>query len=119
MTDLAALPEVAAAEPQLDLGGTLLGPDGTEIDTYIGFVPFDSPLWRPTAEEGSLDVDGGIVLARKAADDLGVGPGDTVTLRHPVREGLSYRFVTSELPVAAVHPNPYRFVSTSTSTTPR
>ena len=111
VTDLAALPEVAAAEPQLDLGGTLLGPDGTEIDTYIGFVPFDSPLWRPTAEEGSLDVDGGIVLARKAADDLGVGPGDTVTLRHPVREGLSYRFVTSELPVAAVHPNPYRFVS--------
>jgi putative ABC transport system permease protein len=33
-----------------------------------------------------------------------------VTLRHPRREGLGYAFVESQLPVAAIHGNPYRFI---------
>ena len=43
--------------------------------------------------------------------DLGVGVGDLVQFRHPVREGVGFRWVTSELPVGAVHPNPYRFLA--------
>ena len=111
VTDLATVPEVASIEPQLDLGGTFLGPDDTEIDSLIQFVPFDSATWTPTVVEGSLDTDGGIVIAQKAADDLGVAPGDTVRLSHPLRQGLGYTFVESDVPVAAIHPNPYRFVS--------
>ena len=51
------------------------------------------------------------MIAEKAADDLGVGVGDTVVLRHPRREGLvDYQLVDTELPVLAIHPNPYRFL---------
>ena len=102
---------VYTAEPQLVVGGELL--DGAEeIEQLITFVDLSSEIWAPTAMEGTLDADGpGLVISEKAAEDLGVGPGDTVTLRHPQREGFGYSFVESELVVEAVHPNPYRFVS--------
>ncbi len=110
VTSLEELDLLAAAEPQLSIGGALVPDDGEEIETFITLVDLDSDLWRPTTVEGSLETDGpAVVLSRKAADDLGVDPGDTVTLRHPRRDGLGYSFVESELPVTAIHPNPYRF----------
>jgi putative ABC transport system permease protein len=51
------------------------------------------------------------VLAQKAVEDLGLAVGDGVVLRHPVREGLGFRLVDTELPVIAVHPNPFRFTA--------
>ena len=52
----------------------------------------------------------GIVLARKAAEDLGVGAGDTVTLTLPVRTGTdSFALGENDVPVLAVHPHPLRF----------
>jgi len=103
-------PGLRAAEPGLTLGGTLEpGPD--EIDVALYTVDFESELWTPTATAGALTTDEpGVVLSEKAAADLGVGAGDTVTLRHPLREGTGYRWVETELPVLALHPNPYRFV---------
>ncbi len=105
-------PLVAAAEPGLALGGTL-DPGEDEIDVLIAAIDFDSDLWRPTASAGELSTDRpGLVLARKAADDLGLGVGDPVVLRHPRREGLvGYQLVETELPVLAIHPNPYRFLA--------
>jgi putative ABC transport system permease protein len=55
-------------------------------------------------------VDGpGIVLARKAAHDLGVHVGDTVVLRHPRRVGpRSFAYADSEVQVVGLHPDPFR-----------
>ena len=105
-------PWVADAETGLALGGTL-EPGEDEIDVLLAVTDFDSDLWRPTASSGELTTDRpGIVLAQKAADDLGVAVGDTVVLRHPRRQGLvDYQLVDSELPVLAIHPNPYRFLA--------
>ncbi|MCB1017886.1 MAG: ABC transporter permease [Acidimicrobiales bacterium] len=103
-------PMLRAAETGLTLGGTLEpGDDGIDVALYT--VDLQSDLWVPTAVEGDLDHDGpGLVLSEKAAADLGVGVGDDVTLRHPRREGVGYRWVESELAVLALHPNPYRFI---------
>ena len=32
-------------------------------------------------------------------------------MRHPKRAGLGYSFVETDLPILAVHPNPYRFIA--------
>ena len=76
----------------------------------IQFVDFESEFWRPTATEGELAVDRpGIVLARKAAADLGVGAGDEIKLTHPMRTGPgAFTIVASSLTVLAVHPHPLR-----------
>ena len=49
------------------------------------------------------------MLSRKAADDLGVTVGDTVTLKHPARQGNGFAVVETPMPVAAIHPGPFRF----------
>lgn len=112
VSSIAGADGVAAAEPGLRLGGWLVPDDGgEEIEALLSLVDLQSPRWHPEAVRGTLDSDGpGLVISEKAAADLGVEPGDTVTLRHPRREGLGYRFVESEVPVIAVHGNPYRFV---------
>lgn len=106
-------PLVRAAETDLALGGTLEPGDEDEIDVLLSVIDFQSPTWRPTAVTGELATDRpGLVIARRAADDLGLEVGDQVTLRHPERVGVAgYRFVETELPVLATHPNPYRFVA--------
>ncbi len=104
-------PSVGAAEPGLTVGGTLAPGTDHEIDVLLSAVDFESHLWRPTAIAGTLRTDEpGLVIAEKAARDLGLHVGDTVTLRHPKREGLGYSFVETDLPILAIHPNPYRFI---------
>lgn len=106
-------PLVRTAETGLALGGTLAPGDEDEIEVLVSVVDFDSELWVPTTRDGALRTDEpGIVLAAKAADDLAVEVGEMVTLRHPRREGVAgYGFVETALPVLAIHPNPYRFLT--------
>jgi putative ABC transport system permease protein len=52
-----------------------------------------------------------VVLARKAADDLGVTVGDTVTVEHPARQDAGFAVVQTPMRVTAVHPNPFRFAA--------
>jgi putative ABC transport system permease protein len=106
-------PSVVAAEPGLRIGGALAPGTDDEIEVLLSAIDFDSEIWRPTAIEGMLRTDEpGLVIAEKAADDLDLDVGDPVTLRHPRREGAAgYTFVETELPVRAIHPNPYRFVA--------
>lgn len=98
------------AEPELVLGGGISS-DGETQNLILQIVDFQSETWRPTAVEGELSIDRpGLVLARKAADELGVDPGDTVTLTHPVRTGVnSFSFGTRDIEVIAIHPHPLRF----------
>lgn len=109
---LAATPGVARVEPTLRVGGQLVG-DDVRFDTLIDFVPFDSRIWTPALLSGTLDptVERGVVISEKAASDLGVAVGDQVTMRHPVRQGLGYRWEESPFRVTAIHAYPYRFLT--------
>ncbi len=115
ITDLAQLtgangqPLFTASEAALRLGGTLIRGD-QEIDTVLELHDMDRALWVPHLLEGALTAEQpGLILSEKAAADLGVAVGDTVTLEHPRREGLfSFRMVQTELPVIGIHDNPIR-----------
>ena len=103
---------VRAAEPYLQVGGALINGE-TEFDALIQFVDFDEGLFVPPLTAGRPP-DGGatIILSEKAADDLGVEVGDTVRLRHPVREGLAaFSFEESAYRVAGLHDHPLRSLS--------
>ena len=101
---------LGVAEPGIVLGGSVQGPSET-VTVAVQYVDLDGGAWRPTVLEGTLSGGGpGIVLARKAAEDLGVGAGDSVTLTLPVRTGPdSFTLGESAVPVLAVHPHPLRF----------
>ena len=50
-----------------------------------------------------------ILLARRAADDLGVQVGDTVVLRHPIRtEAGGFSIAETPLTVGGIRTNPIR-----------
>ncbi len=104
-------PLLSDTEPGLMLGGRMLG-EAEEIETLVEFYPAQSNIWRPALLEGSLEVEGGdtgIVISRKAAEDLDVGIGDTLTLEHPYREGpFAFRNIETTLTISGIHDNPLR-----------
>jgi putative ABC transport system permease protein len=84
---------------------------GETLDVLLQFVDMKSGLWQPSLASGERPADaGGILLAAKAARDLGVGVGDQVTVLHPVlTPDGSYSARQSSLTVAGIHGGPYRF----------
>lgn len=106
---ITASPALAAAEPTLVLPASLHS-DRKSIDATLELLDPASRVWRPRITNGSFTrSSNGIVLSRKAATDLGLRVGDTVTLSHPVRSGRdSFRTVSSRVEVAALHSNPLR-----------
>ena len=104
-------PGVQRAEPGLQVGGTLRA-GHHHVDTLIALVDYRSPMWRPGTLSGHL-VAGrpGIVIAEKAAHDLHVKVGDTIVVRHPLRQGLGYKLVDTRLRIQAIHDIPYRFIA--------
>ncbi len=99
---------VAEIEPTLRVAGRVAS-SGDSFPIILEVLDLNSQLWHPTAIEGSVAGDPGLVLAKEAASDLGVAVGDTVTLRHPQRTGqTAFEFVDSEFPVMAIHPYPIR-----------
>ncbi len=112
LTALAAAGSVGAVEPVLRLGGTLSTPGHQAVGVLLEAIDLNSGLWAPTFVEGGLPDDrAGLVLSRKAADDLGVTVGDTVTLEHPARQDDGFAVVRTPMPVAAIHPGPFRFTA--------
>jgi len=101
---------VGIAETSLQLPGRLSAGD-TGFDVLIGITDFGTTRWLPTVVEGSAAGDrAGVLISRKAAADLSVGVGDTVTLGHPVRTGvLSFSLAQTEVEVLGIHRHPYRF----------
>jgi putative ABC transport system permease protein len=110
---------VGRIETTLRLTGRLKG--DIEIDTSIDIADFQGGLSRPSVTEGALPDGDGILLSEKAAADLGVGVGESVTLRHPQRQGMtSFSFVDSEVKVVGTHPHPIRgfsYMSISSAST--
>ena len=82
------------------------------LDLLVELVDLDQAAWTPTIEEISTPTEAsgaGILLARKAADDLAVGVGDTIVLRHPIRTDIGgFALAETELVVRGIHANPIR-----------
>ncbi len=100
-------PLVARSMTELRLPATVAR-GSTSIDLLLVVGDLDSHLWRPTVQQ-RIDRPG-IVLTRKAVDDLGVAVGRWVDVRYPRREGLGYRYVRSRLRVVGVSPFPLRSI---------
>ena len=108
---VAAADSVGGVEPVLRVGGTLSTPGHEDIEVLVEAIDLDNEVWAPTFEDGRGEERAGLVLARKAAADLGVTVGDTVTLEHPARQGDGFAVVQTPMPVAAIHPSPFRFAT--------
>ena len=82
---------------------------GEPIELLLEVLDFADALWTPTTSPVPLDeAAAGLVLARKAADDLGVDVGDTVVLQHPRLADGRYSMATTTVVVSAIHPDPIR-----------
>jgi putative ABC transport system permease protein len=101
------LPEVARVEPGLLLPATARAGERS-VDLAAEVLPDDAP-WTPNLVSGSRH--GGIVLADKAAHDLEVTVGDTITLQHPQATPGGLRTTESTMRVAGIHPNPLRVLA--------
>ena len=109
VTGVVAAPSVGEAETLLRTGG-LISHGEEAFEVFIEFIDYESDLWLPAIVEGDLDATRpGIVISEKAADDLGVGPGGTVTLSHAMvsDEGV-FSFGQSDLEVVGLHASPMR-----------
>jgi putative ABC transport system permease protein len=105
--ELLASSALLQAEPRIRTAATLLS-QRESVDVFLELVPFDSSLWRPSVRRGSLDRPG-LVIAEKAAADLGAGVGDQLTVRHAVRLGDgSYTLAETTFEVVAIHAHPLR-----------
>ncbi len=105
-------PLFTASETALLLGGSISN-GTTSIDTALELHDMAHAIWVPELISGQLNnSEPGIIISQKAAEDLGVSVGDTITLEHPRREGaLSFRLVKTDLPVIGIHNNPLRPLS--------
>lgn len=105
---IAANPAVARVDLGLRLEGTLIV-EPAEVEVILDLLDLTAALWTPTlTETAAVPATEGIVLARKAAADLGLRPGDTVTLRHVRRDGAALRTVETPIRIAAIHAGPVR-----------
>ncbi len=103
-------PPVGAAEPSVDVPGSLASGSG-HFDASIELLSPRSRLWTPTivAGRGLSPGGNGIVIAEKAAEDLDVAVGDRITVTHPERIGPgSFAEARSRVRVVGLHPNPFR-----------
>ena len=115
---IVASPTVGEVQPVLRVGGRLrpVGPptgngDGNGdqgFDVLIEALDLDSDVWAPTFAQGEPGL--GIVISAVAADDLGVGVGDTVLLAHPSLDAIGgVTMIESATRITGIHPSPYRF----------
>ena len=102
---ISGAPGVGAAEPTLVVGATAMTRRDA-LTVALRFVDPASRIWRPTAVDGSLGA--GVLLAEKAARDLGVGIGDAIVLRHPSRGPGGVTLADTRVRVDGIHDNPIR-----------
>lgn len=100
---------IAQTVPSVVLPGRLVG--AQSFDVLIQLIDLDNDLWTPTIVRGSTRSEGpGILITEKAARDLGVDVGDTVTLVHPFRESAhAWRLTQTPVQIMGVHPDILRF----------
>lgn len=107
---IVSTPEVGASQATLRLPSTLVS-DGKQVGVWVELLRPDAELWQPSVTAGLFEPGtDGILITEKAAEDLGVGVGDEVTLRHPRRTGpATFELVETPVEVVGLNPNPFRF----------
>ena len=90
-----------------------LSAGGRRLDAFLEVVAPNGPLWHPTLSAGTLVTNRpGVVIAKRAAEDLHVRVGGRVTVRYAVPTGpSSYQLTSTTLPVTGIHTSPLRFLS--------
>jgi putative ABC transport system permease protein len=104
---VSALRQVGEVQPGLLLPATASN-GGRSVELAAEVLP-EQARWTPTVSAGATS--GGIVLADKAARDLGVGVGDTVTVEHPQATADGLRTTRTPIRVAGIHPSPLRMLA--------
>lgn len=104
---VAGLPAVGDVQTGLLLPATA-EPAGAAIELALEVLA-PQAHWRPTLTAGSRT--GGIVLAEKAARDLGVEVGDRLEIEHPQLTASGLATTRSRVTVAGLHPNPMRSIA--------
>jgi putative ABC transport system permease protein len=104
---IVADPSIDTSDLGLRLPAMTIAEGEDAFELLIDSYDFETAVWTPGTDDvtGALD---GLVLARKAADDLGVRPGDSIRIRHPIRAGQGLELVESDVEVSALHDNPIR-----------
>jgi putative ABC transport system permease protein len=104
---IARAPGVSASEPRIETTAAIAA-NGHSLPVVLSVG--GGGVWQPAIEEGAPARRADeIVIAHKAAEDLGVGVGDTVALRRPVRRsaaGLATEAV--RVRVTGIDSNPFR-----------
>jgi putative ABC transport system permease protein len=110
VTNIGNSAAIGSAESSRQLGGYLSRGEAG-VETLLELVNVSSTVWRPSLAIGSYPGERlGVLISDKAARDLGVRPGDTITLRYPRRTGLlSYDWTETEVEVSGIHPLSLRF----------
>ncbi len=108
---IASNPAVAEAEPWLRVPAAVARSAGDEpIDLLLGIPGSETGIWRPNASSGSLGSGSeGLLIAEVAADDLGVGVGDEVSLTYPrPGAGGAIGLSSARVEVVGTHADPFR-----------
>jgi putative ABC transport system permease protein len=105
-------PELSQAEAGAIVAGSVSRGDVT-VDVQLEFINLQSGAWSPSLTGGSIDREAlGIYVSEMAAQDLGVGVGDEVSLRHPrLQTNGNVTLVDTRVAVLGIHPHPFRFVA--------
>ena len=102
---------VTESDAKLTIPAQLKGSDGEQFEVFVSTLPVDEPVWTPTVSAGRLPRGPDeVLIAESAAADLGVEPGQEVTLLHPRSTGPDrFESEETEVTVSGTHPDPFRF----------
>ncbi len=94
----------------LRLPSSLIAEGVDDINIALEVRSLTGGVWTPALDREILpSQEPELILSRKAMDDLNLAVGQTVTLRHPVRQGpLAFGLSETSLRIAAVHDLPLR-----------
>ena len=122
--DLAAPLPSAAARAELSVAGagrvdlglrlpaaaSMPGWTQPEIDLQLDVLDLRDNAWQPSLAAGRLPTGPGeAMLSQRAAENLGIVPGDRFLLRHPVRvSDTAVSMVVTEVTLAGTHSSPMR-----------
>ena len=109
VTSITRSSSLSMAEPGLTLEGTMIH-RSKKLDVSVELLDLNSPLWKPTLKQGSRQSDvPGVLISERAAQDLGVKVGDTITLEHPSLGGQSgFQTGQTDVRVMGIHGDPTR-----------
>ncbi len=114
MTARSSMHERVQLDPAAPGRSDAIDPRGdVEVDVLMEVRDLVDGAWIPPVSKGRLPRRGDeILLAAEAGRDLGVDPGDTVILRHPVAtDAGSMGLSETVMRVVGLHPSPFRFES--------